>query len=581
MRQIYKKAKQVIVWLGFEDDTTALAVTTMQNVFESYCSVWYGPASKDVWLRKLVSDDNSWQSFRKHMVKKVSPQWPGDPKICANALQIFFRRPWFYRVWVIQEVRGCPNVIVQVGRTAVAWKIVASTAVWVVYAPSTVTHIIEPYKFGGFLHTDLMCQRRFTTKADVPFLEVLDRCRAFKSTIDQDRIFALLQHPTVRLLPVKNRQQRENKVLHSLCRDTDQDTTHFGIKVDYNMTLFDVYRQVVLSSISEGCSLQVLSHVTEEPKCRENYPSWMPVWHARGNFRYIGPRRTFLYNASREQKPLLRTFTNPMLLGLGGLIAGTVTQVSTNILLSDREVLQGKVIRHGTTQMEMREVSRLVVRDCWQPEDNWLPESICRASLQPATHFEDFCAFITKRLQKTPGPTILSLHGKRCDICMQRHIASPASGLDEIIEILHCEICIDFHMCRDCHRSGRTCPGQHELYARPIPSIICQLDHETRSFLDEHKGEGNSKRFGTGVKQSFDGKIFIKLDNGFFGVAPDATRVGDLVVVFFGGRVPFILRRCGSHYVLLGECYVRGIMDGEVVDDWHNGKLEEVAFVLA
>lgn len=529
----------------------------------------------------LENDEEYWQSLRADIVKKVSPQWPDDPKTCANALQIFFQRPWFSRVWVIQEVQGCPHIIMQVGGTTVAWNIVALAATWVVYASSSVTHLNEPYKFGGFLHTDLMRRRPFTTKDDVPFLEVLDRCRAFKCTIDKDRIFALLQHPAARLLPAKNEQESATKVLHPLRIDVDQDASHFDLKVDYNMTLFDIYRQIVLGSISEGRSLQVLSHATEDSKYRENYPTWMPVWHAKGDSRHTGPRRTFLYNASREYEPQLRTFTNPILLGLGGLVAETVTQTSTNIILSDRKVLQVEGISHGTTLVEMREISRLVLRDCWQPEDNWLQEAVCRTSSQPATYFEDFCAFVTERLQKTPGPTLLSLHGKWCNICMARHVASPASGFDEIIEILHCEICFDFDMCIDCRRSGHTCPGQHELYSRPIPSMICHLDEQTRSMLDEHKGKGNSKRFDSGVKQSFDGKCFVKLGNGLLGVGPDTTRAGDLVVVFFGGRVPFILRQHGSYYVLLGECYIHGIMDGEAIDCWREGRLGEKAFVLA
>jgi hypothetical protein len=529
----------------------------------------------------LENDEEYWQSLRTDIVMKVSPQWPENPKTCTDALQTFFRRPWFSRIWVIQEVRGCPHIIMQVGGTTITWNIVASAAAWVVYAPITVTHLTEPYKFGGFLHADLMRQRVFTTKDDVPFLEVLDRCRAFKCTIDKDRIFALLQHPAARLLPGKNDQGYPTKLLYPLRRDVDQDASHFDLKVDYNTTLFDLYRKIVLGSISEGRSLQVFSHATERPGDRENYPTWMPVWHARGDSRHTGPRRTFLYNASGGYEPQLHTFLNPMLLGLGGLIAGTVMQTSTNIILSNQKAFQAEGISHGATLEEMREISRLVVRDCWQPEDNWLQETICRTLLQPATHFEDFCAFVIERLQKAPGSTLLSLHGKWCNLCMTRHVASPASGFDEVIEILHCDICFDFDMCKDCRRSGNTCPGQHELYPRPIPSMLCNLDEQTRSMLDEYKGKGNSKRFDTGAKQSFDGKCFVKLDSGLLGVVPDTTRAGDLVVVFFGGRVPFILRQHGGHYVLLGECYIHGMMDGEAIDSWRKGRLEEKDFVLA
>jgi Heterokaryon incompatibility protein (HET) len=580
MRQIYQKAKRTVVWLGSEDDTTALALTTMQNVFESCCSLLYGPASHEEWLMKQENDEDHWQSSLTDIVKKVSLQLPDDPKSCANALQKFFQRPWFSRVWVIQEVRGCSRVLVQLGETTVPWNMVTSAATWVVYGPLSATHINEPYKFGGFLHTDLMRRSMFTTKDDIPFLEILDRCRAFKSSIDRDRIFALLQHPVARLLPATHEQESATKVFYPLRIGVDQDASHFEMKVDYNMTLFEVYRQIVLGSISEGRSLQVLSHAIEAPKYRENYPTWMPVWHG-SDFRHTGPRRTFLYNASGGYEPQPRTFTNLTLLGLGGLVAGTVTRTSTNIILSDEKVSQVEEISHGTDLSELQEISRLFVRDCWQPEDNWLQEDICRTFAQSTAHFEDFCAFLSERLQKNLGPTFVSLHGKWCDVCMTRHVTSPASGLDEVIEILHCEICSDFDMCISCHRSGHTCPGQHELYSRPIPSMICHLDEQTRSMLEEHKGTGNSKRFDTGVRQSFDGRCFIKLDNGLLGVAPDTTCAGDLVVVFFGGRVPFILRQHESHHVILGECYVHGIMDGETISSWYEGRLEAKDFILA
>jgi hypothetical protein len=147
----------------------------------------------------------------------------------------------------------------QVGRTTVTWNMVASTAACIVYAPESVTHLNEPYKFGGFLHTDLMQQRPFTTKDDVPFLEVLDRYRGFKCTIDKDRIFALLQHTAARILPTGNEQGSATKVLHPLRIDIDQRATHFSLKINYKTTLFEVYRQIVIGSISEGRSLQVLS----------------------------------------------------------------------------------------------------------------------------------------------------------------------------------------------------------------------------------------------------------------------------------------------------------------------------------
>jgi hypothetical protein len=93
--------------------------------------------------------------------------------------------------------------------------------------------------------------------------------------------------------------------------------------------------------------------------------------------------------------------------------------------------------------------------------------------------------------------------------------------------------------------------------------------------LEAEKGKGNSERFDLGVRQSFDGKYSPELNNALLGVAPDTTRAGDLFVVFFGGRVPFILSQHEDCYSLFGECYIHGTMDGEAIDGWLEGRLRE------
>jgi hypothetical protein len=49
---------------------------------------------------------------------------------------------------------------------------------------------------------------------------------------------------------------------------------------------------------------------------------------------------------------------------------------------------------------------------------------------------------------------------------------------------------------------------------------------------------------------------------------PDDTEKGDLICVFDGGEVPYLLRPAGNDsYILIGECYLHGIMDGEAMAD--------------
>jgi hypothetical protein len=56
--------------------------------------------------------------------------------------------------------------------------------------------------------------------------------------------------------------------------------------------------------------------------------------------------------------------------------------------------------------------------------------------------------------------------------------------------------------------------------------------------------------------------------SGYVGLCPFTTQGGDVICIFLGGSVPFVLRP-GSYdgYMLVGEVYVHGIMDGEFFHD--------------
>jgi hypothetical protein len=79
------------------------------------------------------------------------------------------------------------------------------------------------------------------------------------------------------------------------------------------------------------------------------------------------------------------------------------------------------------------------------------------------------------------------------------------------------------------------------------------------------------------------------------GLCPSGSRVGDLVVVLYGGSVPYLLRlslserdrgngdcygsNCGDYY-FVGECYAEGLMAGEACALPGDLKSEEVFFLV-
>lgn len=61
-------------------------------------------------------------------------------------------------------------------------------------------------------------------------------------------------------------------------------------------------------------------------------------------------------------------------------------------------------------------------------------------------------------------------------------------------------------------------------------------------------------------------KKFCATSKRYLGWLVEAGAVGDVVCIFSGCTVPFLLRPDGDdHYILIGECYIQGIMYGEAL----------------
>lgn len=68
-------------------------------------------------------------------------------------------------------------------------------------------------------------------------------------------------------------------------------------------------------------------------------------------------------------------------------------------------------------------------------------------------------------------------------------------------------------------------------------------------------------------------RLFVT-DDGHVGIG-SLMIPGDEVWILFGGRVLYVLRPVGDHYVFVGECYFHGYMHGEGMEKWKEGKLQD------
>jgi len=71
--------------------------------------------------------------------------------------------------------------------------------------------------------------------------------------------------------------------------------------------------------------------------------------------------------------------------------------------------------------------------------------------------------------------------------------------------------------------------------------------------------------------------------SGNFALCPPASEDGDVVVVFPGVAMPWLLRRQEARkywYLMIGPVYVHGFMDGEAIDRFVAGKYTLQEFII-
>lgn len=68
--------------------------------------------------------------------------------------------------------------------------------------------------------------------------------------------------------------------------------------------------------------------------------------------------------------------------------------------------------------------------------------------------------------------------------------------------------------------------------------------------------------------------------SGRFGLGSSAMRPEDICCILFGAPVPYVIRRCEQAFKLVGECYIHGVMRGEIVAEEHQQQrgVEEIVF---
>jgi hypothetical protein len=197
MRQIYSLASKVYIWIGHGDASSERALDLIRSVSHGCCRAAFGAdSSSELWLEKLRTDSDRARIAAETKMANLIELEAIPAKHWRQVWQLF-QREWFYRSWVIQEVRACPDTWMLCGAQMIEWSFVGLAVNWLQgcqYRDTTKMWRREHFpEYGGFNNTIFMWNWPRRTRREAPLPAMLSLTRSFHASDPRDKVFAMLQ----------------------------------------------------------------------------------------------------------------------------------------------------------------------------------------------------------------------------------------------------------------------------------------------------------------------------------------------------------------------------------------------------
>jgi hypothetical protein len=297
------------------------------------------------------------------------------------------------------------------------------------------------------------------------------------------------------------------------------DVDQYAIQADYSDEVAEVFRSVTSIVVRKDSSLALLSTVEDATLTKtQGLPSWVPDYSIWQEATILGmPQNPHNYHAAGNT-PVNVHESAPELLVLDALHVDTIKDIAPYIDLYARHISWLSLLswlRLGSTLPETYVNGETNYDAMWRTFIGNFGGATNPAHVDYRKHFTTLLRFLLDGEGVDTGDS----SGDR-----KEDVGVPMSkGLEQLMRDLTAE-----HHERD---------GNGDLY-----SVAFHYIAGLRRFFVTHKG--------------------------YMGLGPRSMQPGDEVFIFSGADVPFVLRKSVlEEHRLVGEAYVHGIMDGEVLND--------------
>jgi hypothetical protein len=433
-----------------------------------------------------------------------------------EALDFFFLLPWFSRLWIVQDVSFAPEAIMVCGSRSLDWRVCSKMIYWLhIYgslpSPCPVA-VARQWTFRKYPHISNQSEDHAEPgkPPDNPVAMMEHACCLYSSD-PKDRYRALwgLLGVSRNLNDYKHPFER---ILFSWQFILHRSGNPLSVIANAGT------RNKVHPSFSIGDDSSTTSS--------ETWPSWAPDWNPdaisrRPRFPYghYGTR----FDASRGseyQPPGKRNFTRR----------------ARNILFTRSISLRGKAIS------EVKAIYRQYTPEftqCLEPEPSYFIHF-------PKAEAMQICSVVSSWFQSVWE-------------------ISQSAGIEDVLRRFSTMLvsCADnfivFENPDSCGRRLRN------LFT------FCEAQLRGGGFSLNFIEMRDTMNYFFTLRTCSRGQRLFVLDKMYWGLCPSETMPGDLVCILYGGKAPFVLRKCQNHvwdddnYFLIGDCYVDGIMNGEAM----------------
>ncbi|PMD45987.1 HET-domain-containing protein, partial [Hyaloscypha variabilis F] len=170
MSQIYKEAERVLVWLGEGTEESDLLMDVMKQLHEISVKI------EGDW-RPLAQFWFNPRAGKRNMTPEID--------IWHEAMEEMLGRPWFRRIWILQEIANARVATIHCGECSVSARTFAQVPSIIGFQPDTHSQAVLDIMPGPSRKESWWGQNR-------NLLNLLIKFRGSKATDDRDMIYALL-----------------------------------------------------------------------------------------------------------------------------------------------------------------------------------------------------------------------------------------------------------------------------------------------------------------------------------------------------------------------------------------------------